>query len=194
MADNFYRQATNGPILVRVSATGSTILETGTRADGTDLDANPYTTSGQTRTALINRTATGGDLASAVVGGMKVALGPWIAQNLATNQAAAINLGAVANATGTSVPYAGSILGLVVNLQTHLTTASLKGWVTVNGTSVAATNVTFGTAAGVLYKATTLAKDASALAAGDIVGVKLTSTSNMAPTTNDVVAVVYIEQ
>lgn len=183
MADYEYRTAIRGPLLITVSATGSTILETGTRSgipETSDMDANPYTTSGQTRHAIMTRTATGIDMTT-LMGGQKMFLGPWLETNAATSIAAvAQTLGEVAGMTQLGMCYAGSIIGVAARANANITAGTLRAAVTVNGaTRFSAVN----SATGVAYVGATQAKDTDTFVVGDGIGLKLTTSADYAPTT-----------
>jgi hypothetical protein len=193
MADNEYRTALRGPLLLTVSATGSTVLEVGTRSgipETSDMDANPYTTSGQTRTAIAKRTATGIDLTT-VVGGQKVGLPAWVQDTLTTSMSAsAMRVAAVSGQTQITTPFAGSVIGVSGNLSAAITAGTLRIAVSVNGATVfSAVNA----ATGVRTVYATQAPDTDALAAGDRIGVKLTTSADFAPANNDLTAVVWAE-
>ena len=193
MADNEYRTAMRGPLLLTASATGSTILEVGTRSgipETGDMDANPYTTSGQTRHGVMFRTATGIDL-STIVGGQKIALGPWIETNAATSiSGVAQALGEVAGMTQMCVPFAGSIIGVAACGNADITAGTIRAAVSVNGATVfSAVNAV--TQVKVVYR--TQAKDVDTIAAGDRLGLKLTTSADFAPATAEWTFFVYVE-
>lgn len=189
MADNFNRTAISGPLLITGSAATSTVLEFGVRsgipATG-DMDANPYTTSGQTRTALI----VGTDMTTAMGVG-KIALPAWVQDNLTTSlSASAMRVAAVSGQTQITTPFAGSVIGVSGNLSALITAGTLRICVSVNGATVfsAVNSVT-----GVRTIYGTQAKDTDALARGDRIGVKLTTSADFAPANNDLTAVVWME-
>ena len=136
-----------------------------------------------------------GDLKSQNVGGMKVALGPWIATNLATAQTLlAVNAGGVATSPEIGVPYAGSVLAIAVCFQTRMTAGAFDAWATKNGTTIATLKVSATTIAGALVFTTSQNKDVTTLAAGDRIGVKVTTSAAYAPNTADPSVVVVVDQ
>lgn len=189
MADNEFRTAIRGPILITRSASTSTVLEVGTRSgipETSDMDANPYTTSGQTRTALI----VGTDLTTAM-GGQKVYLGPWVETNAATSiSAVAQSLGEVAGMTNIAMPFAGSVIGVTAYANAALTAGTLRAAVTVNGATVfSAVN----SATGITTIRATQAPNTDVFVAGDRIGLKLTTSANYAPTTLEWVFGAWVE-
>jgi hypothetical protein len=92
------------------------------------------------------------------------------------------------------VPRAGSLLGIAVYLNGTMTSGTLNVWPTINGTTVPTGKVAMTKAAGSnKTKAVALVKDAIALAAFDLLGVKITSGTTFAPVTADLNATVYLE-
>lgn len=198
MADNFNRTHVNGPLFITGSANTSTLLEVGTRQgipQTGDADANPYTTSGQTRTAVLTRTASGVSMSAVelttAVGGQKVGLPAWVQDNLTTSLASsAMRIAAVSGQTQITCPFPGSVIGVSGNLSANITAGTLRVLVSVNGTSVfAAAN----SATGVRTVYATQAPDVDAIARGDRIGVKLSTTADFAPANNDLTAVVWVE-
>lgn len=194
MADNFNRTAMPGPLLLNTSSTSSTILETSVRADATDSDANPYSSAGYaTRYDLLKASAIGADLTTSKVGGMLVALGPFVNLNLTTNMAGTVHdLAAISGAEDTfTVPRTGSIIGVSCSVSTHITAGTVSVRVTVNGTTKF-TSVNAATS--VLQWSTTQAKDTDLLAAGDRVGCLITTSASLTPANNDLTSFIWIEQ
>lgn len=190
MADTFNRATINGPLCIAGEASTSTVLERVTRTgipQTGDHDSNPYRTSGgQTRTALI----VGTDLTTAT-GGQKIGLPAWVQDNLTTSMSAsAMRVAAVSGQTQITVPFTGSVIGISGNLSAAITAGTLRIDATVNGTSVFSA-VNAATGVRVIYG--TQAKDTDAIARGDRLGVKLTTSASFAPANNDLTAVVWIE-
>jgi hypothetical protein len=177
------RKTFSAPVHLSGSSATATVLE----VSSAGLDSNSATFK-----AVLDAS---GDLISQSVGGQKVALGPWIDDNLVTNQTVLkLSVSQVATVPDISVPYAGSVIGLTLNLQTHMTAGTLKAWATKNGVTVATVVVNATTAVGALAFTTTQAKDVTTLAAGDRVGVAVSTSTTYAPTSNDPVLTVWVEQ
>ena len=152
-------------------------------------------TSGDSQSAGTVVMTADGDLQSQNVGGMKVALGPWVATNLATAQTLlAVNAAGVATSPEIGVPYAGSVLAIAVCFQTRMTAGAFDAWATKNGTTIATLKVSATTIAGALVFKTSQNKDVTTLAAGDRIGVKVTTSAAYAPNTADPSVVVVVDQ
>ena len=101
---------------------------------------------------------------------------------------------AVLGLTGNSeivMPYAGSIIGISIASNDARTAGTLTVDATVNGTVTGLQAVLDGT--NTTYYSATQAKDTDTFAAGDRIGVKITTDSSWAPTTADIVVAVIIE-
>lgn len=189
------RKTFSAPLLLtgQTSASGPqpqqlTVLEvSGTGVD----DSNPSLPVSATIKGVLEAT---GDLISQNVGGMKVALGPWTSVNLLTNQSVALNVAGLATIPEISVPYAGSLLGITLNLQTSMTAGTLTVQATKNGTTIATLKATAVIGAGNLAFRATQNKDVTPLVVGDRIGAKVVSGTAYAPTTNDPVITVYVDQ
>ena len=203
MADNEYRTAMRGPLLLTLSAAGSTVLEVGTRSgipETSDMDGNPYTTSGQTRTAIMvrnssgvkiqNATLTSSDLTTAV-GGQMTAIGAWAQDNLTTSlSASAIRFAGISGQTQVVCPFAGSVVGVGANLSAAITAGTMRVAVSINGATVFSA---INSATGVRTVYGTQAPDVDAIARGDRLGIKVTTSADFAPANNDITALVWAE-
>ena len=91
--------------------------------------------------------------------------------------------------TGVSMPFAGQIVGMSVNLSAAATAGQLTVGVTVNGTekSITTQTITTGTAARPVF-----ARDAVPVVAGDLLGVEITTNAGWDGTASDLVVIVYI--
>ena len=119
--------------------------------------------------------------------GQKVLIGPFVSVNLATSaSASALTLAGVSGGGTEVVPgLPGTILGITYAVATAITAGSLSAWVTKNGSTVLALG---GTTARV--RATTQEAGTDNFLGTDRLGVKVTTSADYAPTTND--PVVYI--
>lgn len=86
---------------------------------------------------------------------------------------------------------AGSVLGVVVRSTEARTVGTLTAEATINGAATGLTAVLDGT--NTTVKATTQAKDADAFAAGDQIGVTITTSADWAPATADVTVELLVE-
>lgn len=91
--------------------------------------------------------------------------------------------------TGISMPFAGSVVGMSVNLSAAATAGQLTVGVTVGGTEKSATTqtITTATAARPVF-----ARDSVSLAAGDVLGVEITTNAGWDGTSSDLLVVVYV--
>jgi hypothetical protein len=122
--------------------------------------------------------------------GQKVVLGPWAAVNLATSvSATALTLAGVSGG-GTEVApgFPGTIIGITYVVATVITAGTLSAWVTKNGSTVLALG---GTTAKV--RVTTQEAGTDTFAATDRIGVKVTTSADYAPTSNDPIITVIAE-
>jgi hypothetical protein len=158
------------------------------------MDANPYTTSGQTRTALAVRTAGGVTLQNVAlntsVTGQKTAWPAWVQDNLTTSlSASAMRVAGVSGQTQITCPFAGSVIGVAGNLSAAITAGTLRIAVSVNGATVfSAVNAVTGVRT--VYG--TQATGTDAVAVGDRIGVKLTTSADFAPANDDLTAAVFL--
>jgi len=125
-------------------------------------------------------------------GGYATELGPWTQDNVPAAQAAVALQLYGGTRTSRLVVRPGSILGIVVRSSEARTAGTLTVEATKNdvGTGLTATL----DATNVTVKATVQAKDADAFAAGDEIGVTITTSADWAPTTADVTVEVLVEQ
>lgn len=91
--------------------------------------------------------------------------------------------------TGISMPFAGQIIGMSVDLSAAASAGQLTVGVTVNGTEKSITTQTFttGTAARPVF-----ARDAVPVVAGDLLGVEITSNAGWNGTSSDLLVIVYV--
>ena len=195
MADNFFRTAKPGPLFLHTSANTSTILETGVRSGipaTSDADANPYMTSGGiTKYPLLKANSAGADLVTDNLGGFKFALGPFCTANLGTSiTATALEFAAVAGMSQVAMPSAGSIVGVSLRGNAALTAGTVRVDATVNGATVFSA---INSATGVRSIYGTQAMNTDAFAAGDAIGLKVTSSAALAPTTVEWTGFVFVE-
>lgn len=99
------------------------------------------------------------------------------------------------NITGVAMPFAGSIVGVTANLTANKTAGSMTLTPTINGTALSApavlVNVAVANSASKKVTMTDAQQTGARFAAGDLVGVKLTTDGSYAPTTNDLYVTVY---
>lgn len=141
-----------------------------------------------------------GDVASAAdldaAGGYRMVVDGWYQDDVGTSQSA-VALGRVGDAVWAAfdgkwiAPRAGSITAVCVKSNDARTAGTLTIEVTKNGTGVGLTAVLDGTNA--TFKATTQAKDTDAFAAGDELGVTITTDGDWAPTTADIRVSIEVE-
>ena len=119
-------------------------------------------------------------------------------EDVAASQSAAVwGMTPGANVGGTTclgvvVPWAGSVIGISVHSNAACTSGTLTADATINGTATglqAALDKTTHTVT--MYNSQAI--DADSFSAGDVVGVKVTTTSVWAPTTADVEVTVFYE-
>lgn len=192
MADNFFRTAKPGPLFLHTSANTSTILETGVRTGSADADANPHMSSGGiTKYPIIKANSAGADLVTDNLGGFKFALGPYCTSNLGTSiTATALEFAAVAGMSQVAVPAAGSIIGVSIRGNAAITAGTVRVAATVNGATVfSAVN----SATGVRSIYGTQAMNTDAFVAGDAIGLKVTSSADLAPATVEWTGFVFVE-
>lgn len=121
--------------------------------------------------------------------GQKVVFGPWIATNLATSQSAlAVPVAAAAGSTEIVPGFPGTILGFTCWANTLVTAGTLSAWVTKNGSTVLTLG---GTTARV--RTTTQEAGTDTFLGTDRLGVKVTTSADYAPTTNDPVFTIIAE-
>lgn len=91
--------------------------------------------------------------------------------------------------TGISMPFAGSVVGMSVDLSAAATAGQLSVGVTVGGTEKSASTqtITTATAARAVF-----GRDSIALAAGDKLGVEITTNAGWDGTSSDLLVVVYV--
>jgi hypothetical protein len=109
------------------------------------------------------------------------------AANLAASQTDVQIKDSTGQVDGVTMAYPGSIVGFTVNLSAAATAGQLTVGVTINGTEVAATTRTFttGTATRDIFD-----RSAIQFAAGDKIGVEITTDASWDPNTVDIAAVV----
>ncbi len=176
-----------GPALIVTDLTGYTgpynTTFAGSSAAPTDLTLAGAIAAGTTlaagtgiSTAAGGVSAPAGDLAA--LGGFKMCL-PVFTKTLAADQTALeLDFGSLAGDAGWVAPSAGSLLGFVANLDTAVTGSAKVATLGVykNGVIMnALTVLAFTSAAALVKKTYTVAKDTYAFAAGDIISVKYTS-------------------
>lgn len=188
MADNYNRVVIPGPICVSVSASGSTVLERVTRSgvpETADADANPYTSSGgQTRTPLI----VGSNLTTSMGGG-KVAL-HFAQANLTTSMSAvAMQVAGVSGLTQIASAWAGSVIGVTGLLNAAITAGTYRAAVSVNGATVFSA---INSATGTRTVIGTQAVGVDAIVRGDRIGIKITTSADLAPATPELAAVAWL--
>lgn len=90
---------------------------------------------------------------------------------------------------GISMPFAGSIVGMSVDLSAAASAGTLTVGVTVGGTEKTATTqtITTGTAARPVF-----ARDSVHVAAGDLIGVEITTNAGWNGTSSDLIVHVYV--
>lgn len=133
---------------------------------------------------------------------MQVLIG-WGQPNVAISQTA-VALKTFTNAATTGAldvtdivaPWAGSIVGISYNLETNKTAGALSLSPTINGTEVASTNVLYRVAMANTTRTAHKIVDGQStglrFAAGDQLGFKLTTDGSFAPTTADLMAIMYV--
>lgn len=89
---------------------------------------------------------------------------------------------------GISAPFAGSIVAISADLSAAATAGQLTVGVTINGTEKAATTQTFTTQTA---KTAVFGRDSVAVAAGDKIGVEITSNAGWDGTSSDLAVIVY---
>lgn len=128
-------------------------------------------------------------------GGYRILLDGWYQNNVAASQtgvALSRLSGPDCEAGGVIVPRAGSITAVAVYSNAARTAGTCTVEVVKNGAATGFTAALNGT--NTQFAVATAAKDARALAAGDILGVQVTTSSDWAPTTADIRVVIEIEQ
>lgn len=124
-------------------------------------------------------------------GGFKQGYGFMQVDVAASQSAVALDvLGLVGN-TEVVMLYAGSILGIAISGNVARTAGTLTVDVTKNGVATGLQAVLDGSNA--QYHSATQAKDTDTFAAGDRLGVDITTDGSWAPTTADIVVVVVVE-
>lgn len=126
-------------------------------------------------------------------GGYRQSFDGWYQDNVAASQSAV----ALTRISGPDfgdklvLPRAGSLTGICAKASTAVTagSATIEAYVGTNTTGLTCVlDVTNST-----FKATTQAKDADTFAAGDELSLKITTSTNFAPTTLDLVATLEVE-
>lgn len=119
------------------------------------------------------------------------------AQSAASQSAIALTTTAVQSTTGTLnitsyvAPFAGSIIGIAATITTTATTGTVSVTPTVNGTASTVASLVLPIVTNKAYTGTVEASK-QPFAAGDLIGVKISTQSTYAPTTSDVQVVVYV--
>jgi hypothetical protein len=90
---------------------------------------------------------------------------------------------------GISMPFAGSVVGMSVDLSAAATAGTLSVGVTVGGTEQSASTQTITTA---IAARAVFGRNSIALAAGDKLGVEITSNAGWNGTSSDLLVVVYV--
>ena len=160
---------------------------------GTDvaLRVSPTPTDDENvNTGYVTVVTANGDLAVGI-GGHKVLVGPFIKTNLLTSASAvALAFAEVTGMTQMTSPYAGSVIGVSACGNANITASTARFAATVNGATVfSAVNAV--TTVKIVYG--TQAKDVDAVAAGDRIGLKVTTTATYAPETIEWVGYVILE-
>jgi hypothetical protein len=151
-----------------------------------------FATSGDSQTVgtgLLNN----GDVVTQNVGGLLMAVGPFVNLNLTTSMASTVHdLAAISGAEDT-VPTlrGGSIIGVASCLSTHITAGTVSVRVTKNGSTVF-TNVNAATS--VRSWVTVQNKDVDTVVAGDRIGAVIITSADLAPANNDLTTYIYLEQ
>lgn len=131
-----------------------------------------------------------GDLNSSI-GGMKMAVGTFTTTNQTTSASAvAAKLCGVAGMTQIVMPYAGSIIAIGAKANANITAGTARFSVSKNGATVFSA-VNADTTVSVVYGSQP--KDTDTFAAGDTIGVKVTTSASYAPTSLEWVIVPWIE-
>lgn len=165
-------------VLIRTACDGYSSMPSGT------LDGYETISSHNSDMVLI-RTACDGY-------GAKYQVGPWEQDSVAASQSAvALYLMGSATRTERIQIIGGSIIGVVVYTNDARTAGTLTVEVTKNGSGTGLTAVLDGD--NTTVKVTTQAKETDTFAAGDRIGVALTTDSSWAPTTADITVEVLLE-
>lgn len=166
-------------------------------ASGNTAVAGTLAVTGATTAAAIAATTVtaSGDIDAA--GGFHISMGPFVQDNVAANQSAVVvKLGA----TGATVvdgvaPRAGSLVGIVASFTVAPAGTDLVVSVLKNGTLIHSTGILTVTAGATLGRAVTFTKDNAnlLLAAGDRIGVTVTTGAGWTATTSDMAVFVIVE-
>lgn len=128
-------------------------------------------------------------------GGFRQTIDGWFQDNVAASQTAATMTRYVAGPTFSLnlwvAPRNGSITAIAVKSNTARTAGTLTVEAYINGAASGLTAVLDGT--NTTFKATTQGKDADSFSAGNEIDVRITTTSDWAPTTADVRVAIEIE-
>jgi len=159
---------------------------TGLAVEGiVEIDGAAYLDGGLNTTTI----SASGDLSA--VGGFKQGY-VFMQINVAASQSAvALDVSGLAGNTEIVMPYAGSVLAISIASNAARAGGTLTVDVTINGVATGlqavldATNTT--------YHRATQAKDTDTFAAGDRLGVKITTDASWTPTTADIVVAVLVE-
>lgn len=133
-------------------------------------------------------------MAKRLANGFRQMTGPWVQDNVAASQSAvALKLAAAAN-TGVEVamPRAGSITGIGAAFTVAPAGAACVLDVTKNGTAISGCTISVPAGATLGHQATFVA-GLYTFAAGDRIGVKITTTGSWTAITSDLTAQVEIE-
>lgn len=129
-------------------------------------------------------------------GGYRQSFDIWFQDDVAASQSA-VALARIGDAVWAAMdgklimPRAGSVTGICVKSNDARTAGTLTVEVTKNGAGIGLTAVLDGS--NTTFKATTQAKDTDTLAAGDEIGVTITTDGDWAPTTADIRVCVEVE-
>lgn len=109
--------------------------------------------------------------------------------NVAASQSAVALKEATNQNTGITMPFAGQIVAVTATLSSAATAGTLTASATVGGTVDADTACAITTETS---KVTAVPRDKTAFAAGDLVGVKITTTAGWDGTTADLTVTVFV--
>lgn len=136
----------------------------------------------------------GARLAKALAKAWRTILAPWVQDNIGASQTAvALKVAAAAN-TGTSMAQmrAGSVVGIGASFTVAPAGSALTLAVTKNGSVISGCTLSVAPGA-TLGRSTTFATGAYTFAAGDVLGVAITTDGSWTATTSDVVVAVEVE-
>lgn len=136
----------------------------------------------------------GARLAKTLAKAWRTILGPWVQDNITASQSGvALKVAAAANTgVGMAQVRAGSVVGIAASFTVAPAGSALTLTVTKGGTPISGCTLTVAPGA-TLGRSTTFATGAYTFAAGDVLGVAITTDGSWTATTSDAVITVEVE-